>query len=180
MLRGVINDAIRSNYSRLNVIWTEGLIQSLTNLRATFGNDMDKIVVLAVIGQNAQRLVPPGRSFEETVDGIALSLPNNAATNVQSIADSTGIPRESVRRKVVELIEAGWVERLENGTVRISKDAVAKDLREITERQFVTIDRTVTAMVDELERMQIVKLLPVEGTSADGSPPGEDLAGSQD
>lgn len=158
MIRGVINDAIRNNYSRLNLIWTEGLIESLTNLRATFGNDMDKIVVLAVIGQGAQRLVGPGKSFDATLDGARLPMPDNAATNVQSIADSTGIPRESVRRKVGELVEAGWVERLPNGTVRISTNVAIHDLRQVTEQQFVIIDRTITAMVDELERMGALKV----------------------
>ncbi len=166
MIRGVINDAIRNNYSRLNLIWTEGLIESLTNLRAAFGNDMDKIVVLAVIGQSAQRLVSPGRSFDETLDGARFAMPDNAATNVQSIADSTGIPRESVRRKVGELVEAGWIERLPNGTVRISGDAAIRDLRHVTEQQFATIDRTITAMVDELERMGALKvsLVPHEAS----------------
>lgn len=32
-------------------------------------------------------------------------------TNIRSIADSTGIPRETVRRKVNDLIEAGLVKR---------------------------------------------------------------------
>ncbi len=174
MDRGVINDAIRRNYSRLNVIWTEGLIESLTNLRAAFGNDMDKIVVLAVIGQSAQRLVGPGRSFETSLDGARFSLPTNAATNVYSIAQSTGIPRESVRRKVAELVEAGWVERLDNGSVRISHNIALHELRQVTERQFTTIDRTVTAMVDELERMKVLKLLPFPSESPAATETGPD------
>lgn len=32
-------------------------------------------------------------------------------TNVRSVAESTGTPKETVRRKVSELIEAGWISR---------------------------------------------------------------------
>lgn len=162
MIRGVVHEAIKANYSRLNLIWTEGVIESLTNLRAAFGNDMDKIVVLAVIGQSAQRLAPRGRQFDEALDPEnRLELPASAVTNVQSITDSTGIPRESVRRKVKELVEAGWVERLESGALRIVGDAAVSDLRAVTEKQFGVIDKTMTAMISELEQMNILKVLAV-------------------
>ena len=35
-------------------------------------------------------------------------------TNVRSVAESTGTPKETVRRKVGELIEAGWISRKGN------------------------------------------------------------------
>jgi DNA-binding Lrp family transcriptional regulator len=34
--------------------------------------------------------------------------------NVRSIADSIGVPRETVRRKVRQLIDAGWIDRKGN------------------------------------------------------------------
>jgi acylphosphatase len=161
MIRGVVHEAIKSNYSKLNLIWTEGLIESLTNLRTAFGNDMDKIVVLAVIGQSAQRLTPIGNTFEDSLKPSDIELPRAAVTNVQSITDSTGIPRESVRRKVNELVESGWVEKLEDGSIRIIGSAAASDLRRVTEKQFVVIDKTMSAMITELESMRILKVLPV-------------------
>lgn len=176
MIRGVIHEAIRSNYSKLNLIWTEGLIESLTNLRTVFGNDMDKIVVLAVIGQSAQRLSPKGKQFEETITPTDAELPRAAVTNVQSITDSTGIPRESVRRKVKELIDSGWVEKLEDGSIRIVASAAGNDLRRVTEKQFIVIDKTMSAMITELEDMQILKMLPVtqsERLEPSGQPDGD-------
>ncbi|WGM45350.1 hypothetical protein KOAAANKH_00212 [Brevundimonas sp. NIBR10] len=35
-------------------------------------------------------------------------------TNVRSVAESTGTPKETVRRKVSELVEAGWISRQGN------------------------------------------------------------------
>lgn len=39
----------------------------------------------------------------------------HAFSNIHSLAEATGFPRETVRRKVLQLIEAGWVTRLPNG-----------------------------------------------------------------
>jgi len=180
MIRGIVSEAIRSNYSRLNLIWTEGVIEALTNLRTVFGNDMDKIVVLAVIGQSAQRLIPPNKTYDMALASANQPLPNNAVTNIQSITDSTGIPRESVRRKVNELIAAGWVERLPDGSLRIIGSAVANDIRPVTERQFEVIDKTMTAMITELEAMRVLKVLTVSRSDcAQKQEPGQEqgLAG---
>lgn len=38
-----------------------------------------------------------------------------AFSNIHSLAEATGFPRETVRRKILQLIEAGWVTRLKNG-----------------------------------------------------------------
>jgi len=47
------------------------------------------------------------------LSGVVDTYPS-LSTNVRSIADSTGIPKESVRRKVAALVEAGWIRRDEN------------------------------------------------------------------
>lgn len=47
---------------------------------------------------------------EQVLSGDVETLPT-LWTNIRSIADSTGIPRETVRRKVNDLIEAGLVKR---------------------------------------------------------------------
>jgi hypothetical protein len=174
MMRVIVNSAIRDNYARLNVIWTEGLIETMTNFRPTFGNDMDKVVVLAVIGQCAQRLVRANSTYEQALQSENWRVPDNALTNVQSITDSTGIPRESVRRKVNELIALGWVERLEDGSLRIVGSRVANQIRPVTERQFEIIDKTISAMISELEAMRVLKVLSVTSTR-----PAEDEGGRE-
>ena len=40
-------------------------------------------------------------------------------TNVTSLADATGIPRETVRRKVQWLLDQEWLERAEDGTLAL-------------------------------------------------------------
>jgi DNA-binding IclR family transcriptional regulator len=50
---------------------------------------------------------------EDVLSGAVNTYPS-LSTNVRSISDSTGIPKESVRRKVAALIEAGWIRRDDN------------------------------------------------------------------
>jgi hypothetical protein len=52
-------------------------------------------------------------TYEEIASGESERY-ESLSTNVRSIADSSGMPRESVRRKVAELISEGLVERRGN------------------------------------------------------------------
>ncbi len=52
--------------------------------------------------------------------------------NLQSVADFSGIPRETVRRKLQDLMALGWVERDERGNF-IATSKVAADLAPLTE-----------------------------------------------
>ena len=47
---------------------------------------------------------------------------NGGCTN--SIAAATGLPRETVRRKIVRLVELGWIHRRGNGHLFITDDAL--------------------------------------------------------
>ena len=44
--------------------------------------------------------------------------------NAYSIAAATGLPRETVRRKIVRLIELGWIHRRDNGHLFITEGAL--------------------------------------------------------
>lgn len=44
--------------------------------------------------------------------------------NAYSIAAATGLPRETVRRKIARLIELGWISRRENGHLFVTREAL--------------------------------------------------------
>ncbi len=44
--------------------------------------------------------------------------------NAYSIAAATGLPRETVRRKIVRLVELGWIERRDNGHLFVTEAAL--------------------------------------------------------
>lgn len=84
------------------------LIDLLITARRHFEGDVDKLLLMLVVGVRTAAdpkflcLSESDRSAGETI------LPG-LGTNVRSMAASLGMPRESVRRKVIELLDVGWV-----------------------------------------------------------------------
>lgn len=82
--------------------------------RQACDGDLDKLLIVLAVGM---RTAEDRRVLDLDMDDIlsgAVDTYPSLSTNVRSIADSTGIPKESVRRKVAALVEAGWIRREEN------------------------------------------------------------------
>ncbi|MFC3077280.1 hypothetical protein ACFODL_04180 [Phenylobacterium terrae] len=91
------------------------LLQLLQLLRDAGGGDLEIHIVLLAI---AERTIahPDFRALSEAERLAADAGPfPTRGVNVRSIADSTGMPRETVRRKVAKLLRAGWVARTPEG-----------------------------------------------------------------
>jgi biotin operon repressor len=120
------------HFGRIWPIHTAQFCDLLVTLRQTFGGDLDSMLVLAVIGT---RTLAWGRidglSYDEFMarDREQTEL---APINLQSIADCSGIPRETVRRKVQALQRAGWVRKRDDGYL-IATGQAAVDLAPATE-----------------------------------------------
>lgn len=55
--------------------------------------------------------------------------------NAYSIAAATGLPRETVRRKIVRLVELGWIERRGNGHLFVTETAFDHFGKVLTSRE---------------------------------------------
>ena len=117
------------------IIWPRhvaSLTQFLIDCRKHFDGDLDLFLVLCVIGDRtfSAAYVPPGMDFG-TWNSNRASQVRTIEINVQSVSDYSGIPRETVRRKLQILLEKGWVERDERGFV-IATDKAKQDLSPLT------------------------------------------------
>jgi hypothetical protein len=117
-------------------IWPRHVLEMtrfLIACRRNFDGDIDLFLVLCVIGERtfSQDNVRETLSFEQwTSPDVKLIDAENI--NVQSIADFSGIPRETVRRKLHILMDKGWVTRDEAGYVQATRKA-QEDLAPLTE-----------------------------------------------
>ena len=127
---------------RLDSFWpdhTTGFTRLLIVLRREFGGDLDALLILGAVATGSRGegwrdiLLSDGRGRGNT----------HSATNTQSIAHVTGIPRESVRRKLARLEAKEWVRRDGSGNWLPTARA-ADDLRPAT-RATITYLRTVLA-----------------------------------
>jgi CRP-like cAMP-binding protein len=120
--------AISANYPAFQYRFVEFLADHLADCSRTFQGDLQQMLVLAIIGQ--MELHARIRVSPETG--------GRASITASRIADVTGIPRETVRRKLLALQRRNWIVRQLDGSWSLSLEAglaVARtDLKALDER----------------------------------------------
>jgi hypothetical protein len=105
---------------------TELLLDSWYTVTKYYGLDLETIWIILVIGHETMRpwILDPNLAQQHLSD---LRVPDTARGSISRllIADRTGLPRETVRRRVAELIDRGWVVQDERGHVRTPADNMA-------------------------------------------------------
>ncbi len=137
----------RGHYAVIQYQFVQFLTDHLADCSRTFHGDLQQMLVLAVIGQvylesylqsppDGQRLRPEG------VGGVG--------TSASRIADVTGIPRETVRRKLIALEQRGWVEKGADSRWRLMvREGVAQariDLADLDRRGTARFQRIIGAL----------------------------------
>ena len=112
--REALRRLVAENYPVIARSLLRPLLHLLSTSREACSGDIDKFMIMVVVAIRTTE----HESFASFTPAQLMSgdLPvfPTLGTNVRSIADSTGTPKETVRRKVGELIEAGWISRQAN------------------------------------------------------------------
>ena len=106
------DSTLRRNFGKAYALHVDALTRHLVECRRACDGDLDLFLVLTIIGERTftHRKAPSTMSHAEFVERSVETL-EPAAINLQSIADYSGIPRETVRRKIETLVAKGWVRR---------------------------------------------------------------------
>lgn len=133
------DDEVKAAFGKVWPVHVHSLTRFLIECRKHFNDDLDMFLVLAVIGERtySQLHADPELTYEEFRDGKAGATPIRDI-NLRSIADFSGIPRETVRRKIAELTELGWITRNGNGSL-VATHKASTDLRPLTEASITYI-----------------------------------------
>jgi len=110
-------DALAAN-SRLTAIRLALLTsRAMENWREGVGDNASAMILLAVVAISGERLTRT--ELPEALRSVATALPPGfaAGCNVASIAAATGLNRETTRRKVAALVEAGHLARSAEGEI---------------------------------------------------------------
>lgn len=114
--------------------------EHLLDVSRVFEGDLQMMLILAVIGQ--AYLHGEGRGRE------------NSPISASRLSDVTGIPRQTVRRKLLLLAQRGWVEQTELGAWLLTKagrDPVARaDLADVYSRGTDRLVALVKALRDHV------------------------------
>jgi hypothetical protein len=164
---GPIFRLYKTDFAAAQAIWVEAYLELLVAMRARFGSDLDAIILLSAIGQ--QMLADPdlpAMGYDE-VRHVA-DRRWRSATNLDALSRATGIPRETVRRKINALQAEGLVSRLPDQTVAIGPEA-AENLAPLTLTTISMLDRIFTGYSRLLGRHG--QLLPPDlKETPDGTP----------
>lgn len=123
---------LRRNFGQVHAAHVAALSRHLVACRSVCDGDLDLFLVLTIIGERnfAARNAPSGMSLQDFAER-PVSTVRREAINLQSIADYSGIPRETVRRKLAALIDRGWVHRDEQGFYAVT-DKAKDNLADLT------------------------------------------------
>lgn len=119
-------EKITTNFGHIFPVHVEALCELLIVLRQQFFGDLDLMLILAIIGS---RTLPARKASNMTYSEFISDNNKDRANqpiNIQSIAECSGIPRETVRRKVHKLEELGFIERNSNGMVKVTSKAISQ------------------------------------------------------
>lgn len=102
---------LRENYPRVASELLRPLLNVFTAAREVCDGDVDKFLILLVLGMRMTEH-PEFKRLSNTriLAGEPAVLPS-LGTNTRSIAASVGIPKETARRKLGELVDSGWLVR---------------------------------------------------------------------
>jgi DNA-binding MarR family transcriptional regulator len=132
-------EQLERDFGQLWPTHVRALTRLLLRSREQLEGDLDQLLILCIIGDRAGE---PRRlrklSYDAFLDGDdrGEGLPR---INVQSIAECTGIPRETVRRKVRRLEERGLIRRLPDRTLVPVQQVAARELSSISDESMAYI-----------------------------------------
>lgn len=109
--RRSIRDQLEANYHCVARDLLRQLLETMHVVYGLFGGDFEAFYILAVIAQRtAEHQDFRASPLCDWLKDDSPDLPS-LTTNIRSVAQGTGIPEETVRRKIMALVARGWVSR---------------------------------------------------------------------
>jgi hypothetical protein len=121
-----------ANRARISVALSEFTVPLLSRIYHAFEGDMVAAIVLGEIAhRNVEAWLAEYENPEEFLHDAARREKLMRPCNALSIAEVCGLPRETVRRKVVMLMERGYIYRSDEGFLFLT-DSVGNDFEDMT------------------------------------------------
>jgi hypothetical protein len=135
-------DHLRRHHVEFSFLTGRFMVDHLVRVHEAFGGDLIAAIVLGTIGQyNGRRFFDEvAAKSEESADELMARgehLGHLRPCNAMSVSASTGIPRETVRRKIRWLVEKGWVQQVARDKLFVTGEAS----RHFKEFDVETVDR---------------------------------------
>jgi hypothetical protein len=127
----------RDSYFVFQYNFVQFFVEHLVDVSRVFDTDLQSVLVLAVVGQMELQARVRSNFHEDGEMPAGLLKGPPPRINASSIAEVTGIPRETVRRKLEGLAERRWVARDSKGLWHIATSGDMSPVR----RELIDLDR---------------------------------------
>ena len=137
------DEAFRRAFGLIAFAMNRHLAQHMRRLGRELETDLDAAFVWATLAHlNALKLAAP-RAGPLDLSGTGDLLRGELnPLRLTDVAQVTGLPRETVRRKIVRLIELGWIHRRDNGHLFITEGALEEFGTMLSSRALVELLET--------------------------------------
>lgn len=132
------------SYPTYQYAFVDFIVEHLTDLSRSFDGDFQQVMLLAILGQRRLKVMSMA---ERPGCGPVPS----ASVSASRLADVTGIPRETVRRKLATLKDCGWIAQEPDGSWSLISDESGEDMPA----------RRDLAELDARGRMRVARLVAV-------------------
>lgn len=148
-------DHLRRHHIEFSFLTGRFMVEHLVRVHQAFGGDLIAAIVLGTIGQyNVRRFFDEiAAKSDEPADALIARgehLQYMRPCNAMSVSASTGIPRETVRRKIRWLVEQGWVQQVGRDKLFVTGEAA----RYFKEFDVETVDRFHAASMQVVMTLQ--------------------------
>lgn len=118
-------ESYHRHQGEVSLLMSHFFIDYLRDIYRQFDGDLALVIVLGEIAHHnlANHFPTRSEADRETLPnylGNAEMRARMPACNAYSLAAATGMPRETIRRKIARLVELGWVERPSRREIRIT------------------------------------------------------------
>lgn len=145
MIKNTTNSTYRTliekNFPSVQYHFIEMMTEHFADCSRTFKGDLQQVVILALIGQILIEHYQKSGGDVSATRGISTS----------RLSDLTGIPRQTIRRKLALLADNGWIEQTVPGSWRMvvndGTTNAGKDLAELNMRNLDRISRFLAAIL---------------------------------
>lgn len=157
------------NFYRVSYLLSRFMVPYMRSVYREFDGDVLLNIIIGEIGtRNLGQFYEASRNsktFESRLGDVNEHQRVLRPCNALSISDASGIPRETVRRKVNTLIQRGWVSQNERGHLYLTPEVA---------RHF---QRFLLILIEELlpaarELAEVLEQEPIAGSAATSGNPG--------
>lgn len=150
MARYIVDPQVVRDESRLVALETAAaLLRLVEGYQEMFGTDLDRLMIMLAVGAiTGER---PVRAADAPPHFVRFGVPIPSADMTRctalAIASATGLPRETARRKVKQMIDEGLLRRDDKVGIRVNEELLQRpEFEELIQRQAGEIARLANAL----------------------------------